>query len=304
MANENAFNNVFANAEEAYQDAARRVSWGAIGLKEYLQPDRRRRQWVVEAGRRLGVMVTAEGSIDPDHKISMALDGHTGFEHPTAMAPLYGDFTTLLGKLGSVYSQTILVGGPGAWNEEYWWQESDLWKDAKLRRFMPWRELIPHTRRRFMRPKTDYAFPIMAQAGADIVAAGGLAAGGLAPIGSHGQQHGIGSHWDVWMFAEAMGPMGALESATLHGAKFMGLDRDIGSLEVGKLGDLVVFGADPLVNIRNTASLQYVMKGGVLYDANSLDEIWPRARKFGDYYWVVPDIYRGDNRPVDYYDHR
>jgi Tol biopolymer transport system component len=297
VASEHAFNNVFANAEEAYQEGARRVGWGAISLKEYLQPDRRRRQWVVEAGRRLGVMVTAEGSIDIDHKISMALDGHTGFEHPTAMAPLYGDFTTFLGKLGSVYSPTIVVGGPGAWEEEYWWQESDVWKDAKLRRFTPWRQLIPHTRRRILRPPTDYGFPILAQGAADIVAAGGLA-----PIGSHGQQHGIGSHWDVWMFAEAMGPMGALESASLHGAKFMGLERDLGSLEVGKLGDLVVFGSDPLVNIRNTATIQYVMKAGVLYDANSLDELWPRARKFGDYLWVVPDMYRSDDRPVDWFD--
>jgi Tol biopolymer transport system component len=297
VATDNAYNNAPANAEDAYQDAARRVRWGAISIKQYLQPDRRRRQWVVEAARRLGVMVTAEGSIDIDHKTSMALDGHTGFEHPTAMAPLYGDFTTLLGKLGSVYSPTIIVGGPGAWEEEYWWQASDLWKDEKLRRFTPWRQLIPHTRRRILRPPTDYAYPIMAQAAADIVAAGGLA-----PIGSHGQQHGIGSHWDVWMFSEAMGAMGALESASLHGAKFMGLDRDIGSLEVGKLGDLIVFGSDPLVNIRNTATIQYVMKGGVLYDANSLDELWPRARKFGDYLWVVPDVYRAGDRPVDWFD--
>jgi len=299
VAGEGPYNNAYANPEDAYRDAVRRVSWGAISLKEYLQPDRRRRQWVVEAGRRLGVMVTAEGSIDIDHKISMALDGHTGFEHPTAMTPIYSDFSTFLGRLGSVYSPTILVGGPGAWNEEYWWQESDVWKDQKLERFTPWRELIPHTRRRIMRPKTDYAYPLMAQAAADVVAAGGLA-----PIGSHGQQHGIGSHWDIWMFAEAMGPMGALEAATLHGAKFMGFDQDLGSIAVGKLGDLVVFDADPLANIRNTTNIKYVMKAGVLYDANSLDELWPTQRKFGDYYWVVPEVYRSDTRPVDYHDRR
>ena len=81
-------------------------------------------------------------------------------------------------------------------------------------------------------------------------------------------------------------------------------DRDIGSLEVGKLGDLIVFNADPLINIRNTADIQDVMKGGVLYDASSLDELWPRARRFGDYDWVVPDVYRADTRPVDYFDHQ
>jgi len=291
--------NTFDNADGAYDEAVRRVNWGAVSLKEYLQPDRRRRQWVVEAGRRLGVMVTSEGSIDIDHKVSLALDGHTGFEHATAQTPLYSDFTTFLGKLGSVYSATPMVGGPGPWNEEYWWQESDVWKDPKAQRWLPWRQLIPHTRRRIMRPSTDYSFPFMGQAVADIVAAGGLTA-----IGSHGQQHGIASHWDIWMYATGMGAAGALEAATIFGARFLGYEKDIGSIAVGKLGDLVVLNADPLADIRNTANIRYVMKAGVLYDADSLDELWPRARKFGDYYWYVPEVYRSDTRPVDVYDRK
>jgi hypothetical protein len=291
--------NTFDNAEGAYEEAVRRVGWGAVSLKEYLQPDRRRRQWVVEAGRRTGAMVTSEGSIDIDHKVSLALDGHTGFEHATAQTPLYGDFTTFLGKLGSVYSATPMVGGPGPWNEEYFWQESDVWKDPKQQRWLPWRQLIPHTRRRIMRPKTDYSFPFMGQAVADIVAAGGGTA-----IGSHGQEHGLASHWDIWMYAEGLGPAGALEAATLLGARFLGMDKDIGSLEVGKLGDVLVLNADPLVNIRNSANIRYVVKAGVLYDADSLDELWPKQQKFGDYYWYVPEMYRADTRPVDYYDHK
>ncbi len=290
-------NNTFDNAEQAYEESARRVEWGAVSLKEYLQPDRRRRQWVVEAGRRLGVMVTSEGSIDIDHKVSLALDGHTGFEHATAQTPLYSDFTGLLGRLGSVYSATPMVGGPGPWNEEYFWQESEIWKDPKQQRWLPWRQLIPHTRRRILRPKADYSFPFMSQAIADIVAAGGLTA-----IGSHGQQHGLASHWDIWMYAEAMGPMGALEAATIFGARFLGMEQDLGSIAVGKLGDLVVYNADPIVNVRNTANIRYVIKAGVLYDADSLDELWPRPRKFGDYYWYVPEMYRSDTRPVDIYD--
>jgi Tol biopolymer transport system component len=295
---ETAWTNENNSAAAMFDDAKRRVQWGAMGLKDYMQGTRNQRQWVVEAGRQLGVMVTAEGSLDIDHKISLALDGHTGFEHSTAHAPLYSDFTTLLGRLGSAYSATPLAGGPGAWSEQFFWQQSDVWKDAKQQRWMPWRQLIPHTRRRMLRPPTDYSIPLLAQAAADIVAAGGIA-----PIGSHGQQHGIGSHWDTWIYAEAMGPMGALEAATLHGAKFLGMERDLGSIAVGKLGDIVVLDADPLENIRNSASIRYVLKAGVLYDADSLDELWPRQRPFGDYYWHVPDMYRSDVRPIDYHDH-
>ena len=80
------------------------------------------------------------------------------------------------------------------------------------------------------------------------------------------------------------------------------MERDLGSVAVGKLADLVVLNADPLQNIRNTANIRYVLKAGVLYDADSLDELWPRQRKFGDYYWLVPEVYRSDTRPVDFWE--
>jgi hypothetical protein len=223
----------------------------------------------------------------------MAMDGHTGFEHATALLPMYADVTTFLGKAHTVNSYTPLVGGPGPWNEEYWWQESDIWKDLKAQRWLPWRQLIPHSRRHMHRPITDYPLGIMAQVIADIVVAGGLTA-----VGSHGQQHGIASHWDTWMNAMAMDNLTALEVASLHGARFLGMEQDLGSIEEGKLADLVVLNANPLQNIRATADVRYVMKAGTLYDADSLDELWPNARKFGDYYWVVPEVYRRDDRPV------
>jgi hypothetical protein len=106
------------------------------------------------------------------------------------------------------------------------------------------------------------------------------------------------------MLAKATGPMTALEVASKHGAIFLGLEDDIGSIKVGKLGDLMVLNANPLDNIRNTATIQLVMKGGVLYDANSLDEIWPKPVKYGDYYWVVPEMYKVDEKPVDIWDRR
>jgi len=82
------------------------------------------------------------------------------------------------------------------------------------------------------------------------------------------------------------------------------VDQDLGSLETGKLADILVLNANPLENIRNTLNLQYVMKGGVLYDATTLDEVWPAQRPFGPHYWVDDDALRNDDRPDDYWDRR
>ncbi len=294
---ESARTNEISSYEVAEREGKRLASWGATTIKQYLQPRREQRQWLVEAARKLGLMVSAEGSMDLDHKLSMIMDGHTGFEHPTPYIPTYGDVANFFGQAKVVYSPTIIVGGTGPWNEEYFFQETEVWKDPKQRRWLPWRELIPHTRRRMLRPVTDYSYPLIAQGLADVIAAGGYGA-----IGSHGQQHGIASHWEVWMYASALGPMGALEVASLHGAHFIGVEQDLGSIAVGKLADLMVLSANPLEDIRNTLDLQYVIKGGILYDAATLDEIWPERRPFGDPYWVFPDVLRSDDRPVTYHD--
>ena len=134
---------------------------------------------------------------------------------------------------------------------------------------------------------------------ADVIAAGGYGA-----LGSHGAQLGIAAHWDVWIMASALGPMGALEVASLHGAHFLGAEQDIGSIAVGKLADLMVLNSNPLENIRNTADLKLVMKGGMLYEASTLDEIWPEREPFGEYYWVDPEALRTDVRSVGYWDHQ
>ena len=77
------------------------------------------------------------------------------------------------------------------------------------------------------------------------------------------------------MAASALGPMGALEVASLHGAHFLGVEKDLGSITVGKLGDLLILDGDPLADIRNTAKIAYVMKAGRLWRASTLDEVWP-----------------------------
>ncbi len=281
-----------ATYQDALHEINRLVDWGAVAVKQYGQPLREQRQWISDIGRDLGVMVTGEGS-DLAFNVSTTLDGQTGFEHPMSYVPLYGDAARFFGETRTVYSPTLVVGGASAWNEEYFWQAEDRWTDEKQRRWLPWRHLVPHTRRRTMRPETDYTYPFIALGMADVIANGGYGA-----IGSHGQHHGIGSHWEMWMIASAMSPMETLEVATMHGARFLGMDQDLGSLEPGKIGDLVVLESNPLDDIRNTADIRWVMKAGTLYEADTLDELWPVARPYGAYPWVDAEMLRTDDRAI------
>lgn len=285
-----------ANDLESYEvteeNAERVVSWGAVGLKQYMQRRRDQRQWMSDVAREKGLMVTGEGG-GLAYNMSVVMDGQTGWEHAFSYVPIYSDVARFFGKAGAFYSPTFVVGGAGPWSEEYFYQRSDTWRDEKLRRWLPWRQLIPHTRRRVLRPETDYSFPMVAQGLADVIAEGGHGV-----IGSHGQHHGIAAHWEVWMAASALGPEGALEVASLHGARSIGIDQDTGSLQVGKLADLMVLNSNPLEDIENTLDMRHVMKGGVLYDADTLDEVWPESRPFGDYYWIDEDTLRDDDRPA------
>lgn len=283
--------------EEADNQAARLQRWGAESVKQYLQPNRRRAQWLVDAGRQRGMVVTSEGgNFDISHNIGLVMDGHAGFEHALVQFPIYSDVARFLGHAEFQYSPTVVVGGSAPWSEEYFFQREDTWLDEKARQWIPWRQLIPHARRRMTRPETDYGFAIVAEGLADVIAAGGY--GG---IGSHGQQHGPASHWEVWMYAEALGPQGALEVASVHGAHILGLRDELGSITPGKWADLMVLGSNPLDDIENTLDIELVMKDGIVYEAETLDQVWPEARPFGSYYWVNPDIMKTDTVSVGHW---
>ena len=85
--------------------------------------------------------------------------------------------------------------------------------------------------------------------------------------------------------ASGTSTMNALKTATILGAKSIGLDGDIGSIEVGKLADFIILDKNPLDNIRNTNTILQVMKNGRLYDGNSLDEVYPRKKKATGFWW-------------------
>ena len=111
-------------------------------------------------------------------------------------------------------------------------------------------------------------------------------AGGKAQLGAHGQLQGLGAHWELWMLQQGgLTPLEALRAATLHGAQYLGLDGDLGSIEPGKLADFVVLDKNPLEDIRNSTSIRYVMANGRLYSADNMDEVYPEQKPRPPFFW-------------------
>jgi imidazolonepropionase-like amidohydrolase/Tol biopolymer transport system component len=263
-------------------------------IKEYETGNREVRQWVIQAANELHLMPTTEGGLDYSMNITEAIDGYSGHEHTIPTYPLQSDITRLLVESGITYTPTLIVSYGAPWMENYWYEHDDPFNNAKLRRFTPWNDLDAKI---FRRGGSTNPAPNGAQAGwfADNQYAANIsgadiknlvAAGGKAGIGSHGQLQGLGYHWELWSIAMGgIAPHDLLRVATILGAEGLGLSKEVGSLEPGKQADLLVLDKNPLEDIHNTRSLHYVMKNGRLYEANTLDEVWPRQKKVGTFYW-------------------
>lgn len=267
--------------DDAMQNAERLSSWGALGLKQYYQPRRAQRQWVSEAARRHGgLLVTGEG-MDFSYDMSMVMDGQTAWEHPILDMPLYADVIQFLARSGVSYNPELITPGQGLYLLEYFMSRSDQSNDAKQKLWVRWPQLA-RKRNDTRRPIEEYPAVLAVEGVKDIVRAGGRVG-----VGGHGQDQGLGTHWEIQTFALALEPIEALEAATIVNARYLGLDRDLGSIETGKLADLVILEADPLADIRNATKIRYVMKDGRLYDAMTLDEVWPQAKAYGPRRWML-----------------
>ncbi len=83
---------------------------------------------------------------------------------------------------------------------------------------------------------------------------------------------GYSLHEELALMVESgLSPLAALQTATLNPASFLGLTDSLGTVEVGKVADLVVLDADPLADIRNVNRINAVIIGGRLLDRRHLD---------------------------------
>jgi hypothetical protein len=274
--------NQFSSKQDAYGVLKRyKEHYGVRNLKAYLTGDRKQRQYLLQAAKELQLMPTTEGGLDMKMDLTHMIDGFSGNEHNFPLDALYDDVVQLAAQTRIAYTPTLLVlyGGPAG--ENYFYNNESPHDDAKLRRFTPYDALAARTLRRgSWVHNSEYATSRVAEQAMKIVDAGGQVG-----IGAHGQLQGLGYHWELWSVASGGSNYNALRAATLMGAEMIGLGQDIGSITAGKLADLVVLNSNPLDDIRSSVDIEFVMKGGALYEGDTLNQIWPRQKDLADQWW-------------------
>jgi imidazolonepropionase-like amidohydrolase/Tol biopolymer transport system component len=267
--------------QDAREHVRRLKAQGAVSIKNYNQPRREQRQQVTVAAREEGLLVVSEGGSLFHMDLSMVADGNSAIEHNLPQSMLYDDVLQFWGQTNVAYTPTLVVTYGGLTAEHYWYQETDVWKHPILTRFVPPHVLQPRSVRRLKAPDEDYHH-VKAAATAKLLAERGVSVS----IGAHGQREGLASHWEMWAFAQGgMTAVQALGSATIAAAEKLGFDQDLGSLEAGKLADLVVLDANVLEDIYLSDRVHMVMLNGRLYDARTLNETVTGTRQTQPFYW-------------------
>jgi imidazolonepropionase-like amidohydrolase/Tol biopolymer transport system component len=268
---------------DSYEDALAHVRRlrleGAHSVKNYNQPRRNQRQQVAAAARAENMLVVPEGGSLFQMDITLIQDGNSTLEHNIPQRVFYEDVLSLWSQTQVGYNPTLVVTYGGLAGDPYWSQATEVWNHPLLTRHTPAAALAGRVRNTTA-PADQWVDQYNARE-AQRLAARGVLVG----IGGHGQQPGIAEHWELWSYVRGGAtPIQALGHGTADAARIYGF-RDIGTLEPGKLADLVVLNADPTQDIRNSDKIAQVMLNGRLYDAATLNETVTGTRQRAPYYW-------------------
>lgn len=293
------FKAVINNLDDARSHLRRMKAVGAFSVKSYNQPRREQRQQIIQAARELNMEVVPEGGSTFFTDMSMITDGHTGIEHNIPVLPVYKDVLNFWNASKTAYTPTLIVSFGGQSGENYWYDRTNVWENEHLLNFTPKAIIDERSRRRPTSEYGDYGHIDVSRAVYDI-----SRGGTKINLGAHGQLQGLGAHWELWMLAQGgMKPIDCIKSATINGAEYLGMDKEIGSLKIGKLADLIVLNANPLDDIRNSEKIKYTMINGRLYDSETMNEIGNTEKPRGRFWWQFSksDNYFVPNGSVETY---
>ncbi|QEC54297.1 amidohydrolase family protein [Anseongella ginsenosidimutans] len=275
------FKAVVNSLDDARSHLRRLKAIGAFSVKSYNQPRRSQRQQIVTAARELEMQVVPEGGSTFTHNMSMILDGHTGVEHNIPVSDVYQDVYQLWNASNTAYTPTLIVAYGSQSGENYWYDRTRVWENERLLNFTPRSVVDPRSIRRPRAPDEEYGHFQNSRV-CKVLSDGGTKIN----LGAHGQLQGLGAHWELWMLAQGgMSPLEAIRCATINGAAYLGMDKEIGSLEEGKLADLLVLDKNPLEDIHNSTSISKVMLNGRLYDAATMNQTGNHEQARKPFYW-------------------
>ncbi len=258
------------NLEDARAIVNKRKVMNGLYVKQYLvhNQSRTNKQWLAMACREAKMNMVCEGNHFVLGQIGMIKDGSTGIEHNPVWGEVYNDVIQLYAKSGTCLGPALQAAYgkeqiPQYFNKKYWQD------NKKVKRFMLNKYEMEEIENAKPIDSIADKFVISSKVDARIVNAGGHVA-----LGSHGENQGIGVHNELWaMQMGGLTNMQALRCATLEGARALGLQRDLGSIEVGKIADLIILNKNPLDDIHNSREIRYVMKDGIMYDGETLNVV-------------------------------
>ena len=279
------FKAVVNNLDDARFAIARTKAFGAKSIKSYNQPRREQRQQIMQAAREQKVNVVPEGGSNFYANMSMIFDGHTGVEHNIPVNPVYKDVLSLWKNSKTGYTPTLIVNYGGMNGEFEWYQKYNVWENETLLKYTPRYVVDTRSRHRTMVPEEEYKNGhVLTSETVTALAKEGVKVN----LGAHGQLQGLGAHWELWMLQQGgLSNHEALKAATINGADYIGAADEIGSLEKGKLADLIIMDKNPLEDIKNSNSVIYTMVNGRLYDISTMNEIGNYEKERTKFYFEL-----------------
>lgn len=258
---------------ESYNDALRYVrtmkAHGAFAIKSYEVARHDSRRWIVDASRAENMPVYTHYSPSLWSSAVAVSEGHSGIEHLTGFPNLGNDWARFFAASGSTWTPTLFRFMYADWSPKcnLWASLDDVPEKAK--RFVPATQIARQVGKSCTSNPPPYLDWVQGMREIN-------AAGGNVSMGAHGELNGPDVHAELKALVDGgFSPLQALETYTSRGARKLGVENEIGKIAPGYLADLQILNANPLENISNSTDIKYVMVRGILYDAETVHQVWP-----------------------------